>query len=131
MRNLNKSIVVKKKEKQYRKAISAIRKIVIHDAENFGLVPLIEAKSGKESTMDSRHLDICSRLVAVGEQLDICSRLYEIATYNMRRVHVTIKKYIVHKPTYIQIGLFTAKEIEAIKQVVYNHYTLNEYKELS
>ena len=131
MRNLNKSILVKKKEKQYRKAISAIRKSVIHDAENFGLVPLIEAKSGKESTRDSRHLDICSRLVAVGEQLDICSRLYEIATYNMRRVHVTIKKYSVHKPTYIQIRLFTAKEIEAMKQVVYNHYTLNEYRELS
>ena len=34
-------------------AISAIRNTVIHDAENLGLVPIYEAKSGKESTMDS------------------------------------------------------------------------------
>ena len=98
-------------------AISAIRNIVIHDAEIFGLVPLYEAKSGKESTMD--------------QELDICSILYEIATYNMRRVHVTIKKNSLNKPTYIQIRLFTAKEIEAMKQVAYVHYTLTEYKELS
>ena len=33
-------------------AKSAIRKNVIHDAENIGLVPIYEAKSGKVSTMD-------------------------------------------------------------------------------
>ena len=53
-------------------AISAIRNSVIHDAENLGLLPIIEAKSGKGSTMD--------------QELDICNRVYEIATYNMRRV---------------------------------------------
>ena len=33
-------------------AISAIRNSVIHDAESLELVPIYEAKSGKESTMD-------------------------------------------------------------------------------
>ena len=66
------------------KAISAIRNAFIHDAENLGLVPIYEAKSGKESTMD--------------QELDICNRVYKIATYNMRRVCVTIKKYSVNTP---------------------------------
>ena len=39
----------------------AIRNTVIHGAENLGLVPLYEAKSGKESTMD-QELDICNRV---------------------------------------------------------------------
>ena len=95
----------------------AIRNTVIHDAENLGLVPIYEAKSGKESTMD--------------QELDICNRVYEIATYNMRRVCVTIKKYNVSKPPYIQIRLFTAKENEDLKQVACVNYTLNEFKELS
>ena len=98
-------------------AISAIRNTVIHDAENLGLVPIYEAKSGRESTMD--------------QELDLCNRVYEIATYNMRRVCVTIKKYNVSKPPYIQIRLFTAKENEDLKQVAYVNYTLNEFKELS
>ena len=59
-------------------AISAIQNTVIHDAENVGLVPIYEAKSGKESTMD--------------QELDICNRVYEIATYNMRRVCVSQSK---------------------------------------
>ena len=33
-------------------ALSTTRNTVIHDAENLGLVPIYEAKSGKESTMD-------------------------------------------------------------------------------
>ena len=82
-------------------AISVIRNSVIHDAENLGLVPIYEAKSGIESTMI--------------QELDICNRVYEIATYNMRRVCVTIKKYNVNKPPYNQIRLFTAKENEAMK----------------
>ena len=61
-----------------KKAISVIRNTVIHVAENLGLVPIIEAKSGKESTMD--------------QELDICNRVYELATYNMRSVCVTNKK---------------------------------------
>ena len=97
--------------------LSTIRKTAIQDAENLGLVPIFEAKSGKESTMD--------------QELEICNRVYEIATYNMRRVCVTIKKYSMNKPPYIQIRLFTAKENEAMKQVAYVNYTLNEFKELS
>ena len=42
-------------------AIAALRNAAIHDAENLELVPLYEAKSGKESTMD-QELDICNRL---------------------------------------------------------------------
>ena len=84
------------------KAISAIRNTVIHDDENLGLVPIYEAKSGKESTMD--------------QELDICKTVYKIATYNMRRVCVTIKKYNVNKPSYIQFRLFTAKEKKNLKQ---------------
>ena len=72
-----------------REALSAIRNIVIRDAENLGLIPMFEAKSGKESTMD--------------QELDICNRVYEIATYNMRRVCITIKEYSVNKPPYIQL----------------------------
>ena len=98
-------------------AISAIRNSVFHDAENLGLVPIYEAKSVKESSMD--------------QELDICNRVNEIATYNARRVGVTIKKYSVDKPPYIQIRLFTAKENEAMKQVAYVNYTLNEFKDLS
>ena len=65
------------------------------------------------------------------QELDICKRVYEIATYNMRRVCVTIKNYNVSKPPYIQIRLFTAKENEDLKQVAYVNYPLNELKELS
>ena len=65
------------------------------------------------------------------QELDISNRVYEIATYNMRRVCVTIKMYNVSKPPYIQIRLFTAKENEDLKQVAYVNYTLNEFKELS
>ena len=32
------------------------------------------------------------------QKLDICNRVYEIATYNMRTVCVTINKYNVNKP---------------------------------
>ena len=60
------------------------------------------------------------------QELDISNRLYEIATCSMR-VCVTIKKFNVNKPPYIQIRLFTAKENEAMKQVAYVNYTLNEF----
>ena len=49
----------------------------------------------------------------------------------MRRACVTIDKYSVKKSPYIQIRLFIAKENEAMKQVAYVNYTLNEFKELS
>ena len=65
------------------------------------------------------------------QELDIYNRVHEIATYNMRRVCVTIKNYNVNKPPYVQIRLFLAKENEAMKQVAYVNYTLNEFKELS
>ena len=96
-------------------AISAIPNTVIQDAEKLGLVPIYEAKSGRESTMD--------------QELDICNRVYEIATYNMRMVAVKIKMYSVNKPPYIQIRRFTAKENEAMKQVAYVNYTSNKLKE--
>ena len=98
-------------------AISAIRNSVVNDAENLGLAPVHEANFAKESTMD--------------QELDICNRVYEIATYNMRRVCVTIKKYFVNKSSYIQIRLFTAKANEDLTQVAYVNYTLNELKELT
>ena len=47
-------------------AVSAIRNSANHDAENFELLPIYEAKSGKESSMD--------------QELDICNRIYETAT---------------------------------------------------
>ena len=46
------------------------------------------------------------------QELDICNRVYEIATYNMKRVGVAIKKYKVNKSSYIQIRLYTAKDAE-------------------
>ena len=65
------------------------------------------------------------------QELDICNRVYEIATYIMRRVCVSIKKYSVNNSPYNQIPLFTAKKNEAMKQVAYVNYSLNEFKELS
>ena len=94
--------------------ISAIRNTVIHDAENLGLVPILELTSDKESTMD--------------QELANCNKVYDIATYKRRQVCVTIKKYNINKPPYIQIRLFTAKKNEAMKQVAYVNYTLNEFK---
>ena len=96
--------------------ISAIRNTVIHDAENLGLVPVLERYSDKDSTMD--------------QKLANCHAVYDVAIYKMRRVCVTIKKYNVNKPPYIQIRLFTAKENEVLKQVAYVNYALNELKEL-
>ena len=81
------------------------------------LVLIYESKIGKDSTKD--------------RELDICDRVYEIAAYNMRSKCVTIKKYNMNKPPYIQIQLFTKKEIKAMKQVAYVNYTLNDFKELS
>ena len=87
---------------------------MIHGAENLGLEPIYEAKSGKESTMDQ-----------------VLHRVCNIATYDMGREFVTIKKYSVNKSPYIQIRLSTAKENEDLKQVGYVNYALNEFKEMS
>ena len=73
---------------------------VIHDVENLGLVPILELNSDNESTMD--------------QELANCNKVYDIATYNRRHVCVTIKKYSVNKPPYIQIRLFITKENEAM-----------------
>ena len=62
--------------------------------------------------------------------LDICKWVYEIATYNMRRVCVTISFYIVNKPPYIRIRLIAAKENEGLKHVAYINYTLNELSQI-
>ena len=95
-------------------AISAIRNTVIQDAENLGLVPILELTSDKESTID--------------QELASCNNVYDIATNNRRQIWVTIKKYNVNKPPYIQIRLFTAKGNEAMKQVAYVNLNLKEFK---
>ena len=97
--------------------ISEKRTNVIHDAENLGLVSVLELYSDKDSTME--------------QELADCHSVYDVATYKKRRVCVTIKKYNVKKPSYIQIRLFTAKENEVLKQVAYVKFTLNEIKELA
>ena len=51
LRQFEKSQQVYLSEKEG-EALSTTRNTVIHDAENLGLVPIYEAKSGKESTMD-------------------------------------------------------------------------------
>ena len=97
--------------------ISAIRNTVIHDAENLGLIPVLEPYSDKDSTME--------------QELANFHAVYDIAKHKKRRVCVTIKMYSVNKPPYFQIRLFTAKENEVLKQVAYVNYTLNEFKELA
>ena len=104
-------------ENSHQLYLSEKRRNNIGNPEHIKLVPIYEAKSGTESTMD--------------QELDIRNRVYEIGTYNMRRVCVTIKIYNVNKPPYIQIRLFTAKENGDLMQVTYVNYTLNEFKELS
>ena len=60
--------------------------------------------------------------------LDICKRVYERATYDMRRMCVTIKKYSVKKPPYIQIRLFTAKNNKHLKQIAYEFMFVDNFK---
>ena len=61
--------------------ISAIWNTVIHDAENFGLVSVLESYSDKDSSME--------------QELANCHAVYDVATYKKRKVCVTIKKYSV------------------------------------
>ena len=77
--------------------ISAIRNTVIHDAENVGLVPILELISDKESTMD--------------QELANCNKVYTIATYNRRQVCVTIKKYNVNNYPNIMFLKINPKKI--------------------
>ena len=102
MRQLKKSQHVYLGEKEGER-ISEKLNAVTHDVENLGPEPINEAKSVKESTMD--------------QLLDISNRVYKTAKYDMKIVCVTIKKYSVNKPPFIQFRLFTAKENEALKQV--------------
>ena len=69
--------------------ISAIRNTDIHDAENLGLVPVLECYSDKDSTME--------------QEFAKCLAVCDVATYKTRRVCVKIQKYSVNKPPYIQI----------------------------
>ena len=48
LKNPNKYFFVKKKEKQYEQS----RVLLFADVENLGLVPISDAKSGKESTLN-------------------------------------------------------------------------------
>ena len=104
----------KKKEEE---KISKIRTNVIHDAENIGLVTVLELYTDKDSTLE--------------QELADCHSVYDVATYKKRRVCVTIKKYSVNKPPYIQIPLFIAKENEVLMQVAYVNFTLSEFKKLA
>ena len=122
MLNKNESGQIEKPQQVYLdkkegEKISAIQNTVIHDAENLGLVPVLEPYSDKDSTME--------------QELANFHAVYDIATYKKMRVCVTIKKYSVNKPPFIPIRLFTAKENEVLKQVAYVNYTLNEIKELA
>ena len=54
---------------------------VFQDAENLGIVPLLEPYSDKDSNIE--------------QELANCQALYDIATYKKRRVCVTIKNYSV------------------------------------
>ena len=74
--------------------ISEMRNNIIHGGENFGLEPKYAVKSRQEYTMD-QVLVICNRGNSV----------FELVTYDMRRVCVTIKRYSVSEPPYIQIRL--------------------------
>ena len=65
------------------------------------------------------------------QKLANCNKVYDIATYNRRQVCVTIKRYNINRPPYMQIRLFTEKENEAMEQVAYVNYTLIEFKELT
>ena len=44
------------------------------------------------------------------QEIANCHAVYDIATCKKRRVCVTIKKYSVNKPTYIQIRLLAEEE---------------------
>ena len=68
--------------------ISVILNTVIHNAENLGFVPVLQLYSDKDSTRE--------------QELANCHAVYDVATYKKRRVFVTIKKYSVNKPPYIQ-----------------------------
>ena len=94
----NESVQIEKTHQVYlgekREGISAIRNTFFQTAENLGLVPLLEPYSDQDSTME--------------QELTNCHAVYDIATYKKRRVFVTIKKYSVNKPPYIQIRLYVS-----------------------
>ena len=109
----SKSILVKKKGKRYQQYGILLFTML----KNLGLVPVLEPYSDKDSTME--------------QELANCLAVSDVATYKKRRVCVTIEKYSVNKPPYIQIRLFTAKENEVLKQFAHVNYTLNQFKELA
>ena len=103
LKNPNKPILVKNKEKQSR-LLELLCITMLKTLDSFLIFArLYEAKSGKESTMD--------------QELANYNKVYEIAKYNMRRMCVTIKKHSVNKLPYIQIRLLAEKENEAMKEV--------------
>ena len=76
-----------------------MRNTIYNDAENLGLEPRYEAKSGKEPSMD--------------QVLDICNRIYEIATYDLKMVCVTINKLSENKPPCIRFVFHSPKKFPA------------------
>ena len=65
------------------------------------------------------------------QELADCNKMYDIATYHRTQACVTIKKYYVNKPPYIQIRLIFAKREETKKQGAHVNYTLNKFTEMS
>ena len=65
------------------------------------------------------------------QELVNCHAVHDVATEKKRRMCVTITKYSLNKPHYVQTRLFSTKENKVLKQVACVNYTLNEFKELA
>ena len=89
--------------KEERESTSAIIITNIHDAENLGLDRILT--SDNETTMN--------------QLLVIFNKMYDSKLQKMtrRRLCVTIKLFSVNQLAYSLFRLFTAKKIEAMKQV--------------
>ena len=89
-------------EKEWEK-ISTIRKTVIHDAENLGLVPVLEPFSDKNSTME--------------HELANCHAVYDVAIHKKRRVSITIKKYYEVLKQFVYVN-YTLNDFKELAQVL-------------
>ena len=93
-------------------AVSLVENSVIHNAENIGLVLILDFNSEKESTLD--------------QELANCNKMFDIAAYIRWQLFVTIKKCNLIKDSYIQIRLYAANVKET-----YINYSFSKDKELS
>ena len=98
-------------------AISAIRNTVIHNAENLRFVPTLELISDKDSTMD--------------QELANCNKVYDIAAYIEDKFGSRSRSTMLTNLPTLRFDSSLQKRMEAMKQVDYVNYTLNNFKELS